>query len=132
MVVSDCLMSSNHGVNMVLLNEMIIYVLCAPLKHWVRFFSVNSLKQEFAYRYASSHGHIIIAPTKPVFVVTLYWFVLRTFTIKHLGSPVFGGVPVAHLFLCCIFVLFVFILCLVYKMLPANISGFSVLDLPLL
>jgi hypothetical protein len=48
---------------------------------------------------------------------------------EHLSSlPVFGGVRVAHLFifLCCVFVLFVFVLCLVYSMLPLS------LDCPLL
>jgi hypothetical protein len=45
----------------------------------------------------------------------------------HLGSPmVFGGVSVAHLelfsSLCCVFVLFVFVLCLVCPMLPVSLD----------
>ena len=43
----------------------------------------------------------------------------------HLGSlPVFGRVRVAHLFsfLCCVFVLFVFVLCLVYPMLQVSLD----------
>jgi hypothetical protein len=55
---------------------------------------------------------------------------------KHLSSPlVFGGVCVSHLFsfLCCHFTLFVFVLCLVYPILPVTLhcpfliapSGFS-------
>ena len=44
----------------------------------------------------------------------------------HLGSPmVFGGVSVAHLefsSVCCVFVLFVFVLCLVCPMLPVSVD----------
>jgi hypothetical protein len=38
---------------------------------------------------------------------------------EHMGSPpVFGGVHVDHLFsfMCCVFIVFVFVLCLVYPM----------------
>jgi len=44
----------------------------------------------------------------------------------RLGSPtVFGGVGVAHLisFLCCVFVLFVVVLCRLYLMLPVPLDS---------
>jgi len=44
---------------------------------------------------------------------------------EHLSShPVFGGVPVGHLFsfLCCVFVLFAFVLCRVYSIMPVSLD----------
>ena len=69
---------------------------------------------------------ICYSGVKHVLVVRVTWWVSykrqELLTLReHLCSPpVFSGVRVAHRFsfLCCVFVLFVFVLCLVYPLLP--------------
>jgi hypothetical protein len=79
-------------------------------------------------------------------MISVFWTCL-SFVGAWVHPPVLCGVHIAHLFsfLCCVFVLFVFILCLVYPMLPvsrdclhpvscvpnvASFSGLSILNYP--
>jgi len=100
-----------------------------PYKNYVWFvftqLFIGRLVSYFCYLYLFAHSHI-----KYLYTTWVTWRVsykrqkllaLR----KHLGSPSdFGGVCVAHRFsfLCRVFVLSVFVLCLVYPMLPVPLD----------